>query len=55
MGPALTYPMENEMPRVHQVVKQWGCGCINEDDKSLSERTRGHLMFKPKSKLMQME
>ncbi len=37
MDPALTYPMENEMPLV--VVEWWGCGYTNEDDKGLNERT----------------
>ncbi len=54
MGHALAYPMENEMPLLHHIVKWWGC-YINEDDKSLSERTRKHPMLKPKSKLMQVE
>jgi len=49
---ALTYPMEKEMPFVHHVVKWWGCDCIIEHDKSLNERTQGHLMMKPMSKLM---
>jgi hypothetical protein len=43
------------MPLVHHIVKQWGCSYTNEDDKGLSERTQGHLMLKPKSKLMRME
>jgi hypothetical protein len=52
MGFALTYPMEKEMPFVHHVVKWWGCDCIIEHDKSLNERTQGHPMMKPMSKLM---
>jgi hypothetical protein len=54
-GPMLVYPMENEMPIVHHVVEWWGCNYTNEDGKGLSKRTQGHLMLKPKSKLMQME
>ncbi len=46
------YPMENEMPFVHHVVKWWGCGCIIEDDKGLNEKTQGYSMMKPMSKLM---
>jgi len=42
----------NKMSFVYHVVKQWGYNYINEDDKSLSERTQRHLMLKPKSKLM---
>jgi hypothetical protein len=55
MGLVLVYPMENKMPFVHHVIEQWGCGYIDEDDKGLNERTQGHLMLKPESKLMQME
>ncbi len=54
-GPVLTYPMENEMPFIHHVVEQWGCGYTNKEGKGLSERTRAHPMLKPKSKLMQVE
>jgi hypothetical protein len=49
---ALIYPMENEMPLVHHVIEQWGCGYINEDGKGPNERTQWHPMLKPKSKLM---
>jgi hypothetical protein len=52
MGPTLTYLMENEMPLVHHIVEQRGCSYIIEDDKGLNERTRGHPMLKPMSKLM---
>jgi hypothetical protein len=52
MGLSLTYPMENEMPLVHHVVEWWGCGYIIEDDKGLNEKTHGHQMLKPMSKLM---
>ncbi len=52
MSVVLVYPMENEMPLVHHPIKQLECGYTNEDIKGLSERTRGHLMLKPKSKLM---
>jgi hypothetical protein len=38
-GPLLTYPMENEMPFIHHIIEQWGCGHTNENDKGLSERT----------------
>jgi hypothetical protein len=55
MGPTLACPMENEMPLVHHIVERWECGYINEDNKHLNEKTQGHLMLKPKSKLMQME
>jgi hypothetical protein len=53
MGFALAYPMENEMPHVHHAVEWWRCNYTNEDDKGPSGRTRGHLMLKTKSKLMQ--
>jgi hypothetical protein len=53
MGPALAYPMENEMPLIHHAVEWWGCNYTNEDGKGLSGRTQGHLMLKTKSKLMQ--
>jgi len=33
-GPMLVYPMENEMPFVHHVVKRWGCGYTNDDKKA---------------------
>ncbi len=52
MGPMLVYPMENEMSLIHHVVEQWGCGYTNENNQSPIEKTRGHLMLKPKSKLM---
>jgi hypothetical protein len=52
-GLALTYPMENKMPFVHHIVEQWGCDYSNKDGKGLSERTQGHPMLKPKTKLMQ--
>jgi len=54
-GPTLIYSMENKMSLIHHAMERWGCSYINKDDKSLSERIRGHLMLKPKSKLMQME
>jgi hypothetical protein len=52
MDPMLAYPMENEMPLVYHVVERWGCNYIDENNKGLNERTRGHLMLKPKSMLM---
>jgi hypothetical protein len=30
--------MENKMPLIHHVVKQWGCGYIDKDNKGLSEK-----------------
>jgi hypothetical protein len=48
----LDYAMENEIPFVHHVVKQWGCDCIIEDNKDLNERTQGHPMMKPIFKFM---
>jgi hypothetical protein len=48
----LVYPMENEMPVIHHAIEQWGCGYTNKDNKSLSEKTQGHLTLKPKSKFM---
>jgi hypothetical protein len=47
----LTYLMENKMSVIHHAMERWGCSYTNEDDKGLSERTRWHLMLKPKSKL----
>jgi hypothetical protein len=38
-GPALAYPMENEMPFVHNVVEWWGYGYIIKNGKGLNERT----------------
>jgi len=52
---ALVYPMENEMSFVHYIVKQWGCDYSNKDGKGLNERTQGHPMLKPKSKMMQVD
>jgi hypothetical protein len=43
----LTYLMENKMPLVHHTVEWQKCSCTIEDDKSLNERTQGHLMMKP--------
>ncbi len=40
------------MSFVHHDVEQWGCGYTIKDDKNLNERTQGHPMFKPMSKLM---
>jgi len=54
-GPPLTYSMENEMSLVHHATERWGCDYTNKDSKGLSERTRGHSMLKPRSKLMQVE
>ncbi len=54
-GHVLIYPMENKMPLVHHVIEWHGCHYTNEDNKGLNERTRRHLMLKPKSKLMHME
>jgi hypothetical protein len=51
-SPLLVYPMENKMSLVHHIVKWWGYGYADQDDKGLSERTQRHLMLKPKSKLM---
>ncbi len=51
-GPMLAYPMENKMPLIYHIAEWWGCDYTNEDGKGLSERTRGHPMLKPKSKLM---
>jgi hypothetical protein len=51
----LTYLMENKMSLAHHIVEWWGCGYTYENGKSLSARTRGHLMLKHNSKLMQME
>ncbi len=55
MSPTLVYPMENELSFVHHVVERWGCSYADEDNKSLSEKIRGHLILKPKFNLMQME
>ncbi len=52
MGHALAYLMENEMPLVHHAIERWGCNCIINDNKGLNERTQGHPMMKPMSKLM---
>jgi hypothetical protein len=52
IGPTLAYPMKNEMPFVHHIVKQCEYNYTNEDGKGLSERTQGHLMVNPKFKLM---
>jgi hypothetical protein len=52
IGPTLIYLMENIMPLVHQAIKQRGCDYIIENNKGLNERTRGHPMMKPMSKLM---
>jgi hypothetical protein len=52
-GLALVYPLENEMPLVHHIVKQQGCDYTIKDDESLNERTQGHPKMKPKSKLME--
>jgi hypothetical protein len=46
--------MENEMPLVYHAIKQQGCNCIIENDKSLNENTQGHPKMKPKYKLMQV-
>jgi hypothetical protein len=54
-GLMLAYPMEKKMSFIHHVVERWGCDYINEDGKSLNERTQRHLMLKPKSKFMHME
>jgi len=51
-GSCVNLSMENDMPFVHHVVKQWGCGRTIEDDKGLNERTQIHLIMKPMSKLM---
>jgi hypothetical protein len=50
---ALAYLMENKMSFVHHTVERWGCGYIIKDDKCLNERTQGHPMLKPMSKLME--
>jgi hypothetical protein len=42
------------MPLVHHTIERWGCSYTNEDN-DLNDKTRGHPMLKPKSKLMQME
>jgi hypothetical protein len=55
MNLVLTYPMANEMPRVYHVIERWGCGYTNEDNKGLNERTQGHPMLKPNSKLMHVK
>jgi hypothetical protein len=55
MNPMLIYPMENEMPRVHHVIERWVRGYTNEDNKGLNEKTQGHPMLKPKSRLMHVE
>ncbi len=47
--------MANEMPRVYHVIERWGCGYTNEDNKGLNERTQGHPMLKPNSKLMHVK
>jgi hypothetical protein len=54
MGHVLVYPMKNEMPLLHHAIKWWGCGYTIEDNKSLNERTKGHPMLKPMSKLIQV-
>jgi len=46
---ALIYPMENKMSLAHHVVKWWGYDYTDQNNKSLSERTQGHLMLKPPS------
>jgi hypothetical protein len=43
----LAYLVENEMPFVHHAEKQWGCGCINKDNKNQDGRTQGYIMLKP--------
>jgi len=53
MGHALIYIMKNEMSLIHHAIDWWGCDYTNEDDKGLSEKTRGHPMLKPKSKPME--
>jgi hypothetical protein len=44
--------MENEIPFLHHIVDLWGCSCTIENNKSLNERTQGHSMMKPMSKLI---
>ncbi len=44
--------LSNEMPLVHHVVEWWGYEYTYKDNKGLSEKTQGHSMLKPKSKLM---
>ncbi len=52
MGPYGSLSMENEMSFVQHALKQWGCNCTIKDDKGLNERTQGHPMMKPMSKLL---
>jgi hypothetical protein len=48
----LVYLVENKMPLIHHVVKQYECDCTIKDDKSLNGRTQGHPMLKSKPRLM---
>jgi hypothetical protein len=51
-GHVLTYQVEDKMSFIHHVVKQYGCGCTIKDDESQDRRTQGHLLSKPKPRLM---
>ncbi len=52
-GLVLTYQVQNEMPLIHHIIMQWRCSYIVKDDESQDGRTEGHLMPKPKPKLIQ--
>jgi hypothetical protein len=47
-GLVLTYPMENETPFIHHVVKRHGCDYTIKNDENLNERTLRYPKTKPK-------
>jgi hypothetical protein len=47
-GLVLTYPVENEMPFIHHVVKRHGCDYTIKNDENLNERTLRYPKTKPK-------